>query len=194
MYRATVEFLIAAKLVEKSMLNELPALVDPLETAMNRWRPEVPSRDNEAKQLALALQEKTPIIYAGPLMYPAAYKWKIDANENAKNTAWCNAFPELNHNEFIGWSSHPSAKPFAVIDLISGFEHPRVLRRFEVTDTMLEGMKPKALRVEAKGGSALEHMVYLVLLGDLTTLYLALLNRVDPTPVELVEEFKKTLG
>ena len=102
--------------------------------------------------------------------------------------------PEFNHNEFIGWSSHPVEKPFAVIDLISSFEHPRTQKRFEVTDRLLSGMRPKAITVTAQGESALEHLLYLVLFGDFVTLYLGILNGVDPSPVPLVEKFKVELG
>lgn len=194
MYRALVEILDAAKLVTDAAISDLEALVEPLEQAANAWKADMPEAHNQAKQLAQKMAGKTPIIYGGPLTAPAAYKWKIDVNENAKNTAWNNFFPELNHNEFIGWSSHPVQKPFAVIDLISSYEHPRVLKRFDVTDRLLSGMKPAAIKVEAKGGSMLEHLLYLVLLGDFATTYMALLNGVNPTPVDLVEKFKKELA
>ena len=59
---------------------------------------------------------------------------------------------------------------------------------------MLSGMRPKAIDIQLHGNSALEHLLYGVLLGDFTTLYLAVLNGVNPTPVELVEKFKKELG
>lgn len=193
-YRALVEILIAAKLANNKLIDELESVVKPLEKACATWSPEVPQDNNDAKQLALEIMGRTPIIFGGPLMYPAAYKWKINANENAKNTAWCNIVPEFNHNEMIGWSSHPVDKPFAVIDLLSSFEHPRVLKRFEVADRLLSGKRPKAIEVQAKGESALEHMLYLVLLGDFATTYLAMLNGVDPTPVVLVEKFKKELA
>ena len=147
-----------------------------------------------AKQLALQLAGKTPIIYSGSLMAPAAYKWKISVNENAKNTAWAGTLPEFNHNEFIGWSSHPVEKPFAVIDLLSSFEHPRTQKRFEVGDRLLSGLRPKSITVNAMGESPIEHLLYLVLFGDFVTLYLGLLNGVDPSPVELVEKFKIELG
>lgn len=194
MYRALVEILIAAGLAPNADIAELEALVEPLERVATAWAADMPSGHNMAKQLARQLAGKTPIIYGGPLMYPAAYKWKIDVNENAKNTAWCNFFPELNHNEFIGWSSHPIDKPFAVVDLISSFEHPRVLKRFEVTDRLLSGLRPASIMVQAQGKSVLEQLLYLVILGDFTTTYLALLNGVNPTPVDLVEKFKKELG
>ena len=193
-YRALVEILEAANLIPKSSVATLEVLTAPLEAHIKEWIPAVSQTNNYAKQLAQHMIGKTPIIYAGPHMYPAAYKWKIDFNENAKNTAWCNMLPEFNHNEFIGWSSHPIEKPFAVVDLLSHFEHPRVQKRFEVTDRLLSGMRPASINVEAKGGSALEHMLYLVLLGDFVTTYTGLLNGVNPTPVALVEKFKKELA
>lgn len=193
-YRALIEILEAAMLIPKSSVATLEDLVAPLEVYVKEWTSDVPQAGNYAKQLAQQMVGKTPIIYAGPKMYPAAYKWKIDVNENAKNTAWCNQIPEFNHNEFIGWSSHPVEKPFAVIDLLSTFEHPRVQKRFEVSDRLLSGMRPASINVEGKGQTALEHMLYLVLLGDFATTYLGLLNGVNPTPVELVEKFKKELG
>lgn len=193
-YRALIEIFVAAKLVPPSRIEQLESLVAPLKTQTSQWLPAVPEAQNYAKQIAQDMAGKTPIIYGGPLTYPAAYKWKISANENAKSTAWCNFFPELNHNEFIGWSSHPVEKPFACINLVSSFEHPRVLKRFEVTEKLLSGKKPAAIKVDAKGRSVLEHLLYLVLLGDFATTYLAILNGVNPTPVELVEKFKKELG
>lgn len=193
-YRATCELFVAAKLIDASVISELEALVEPLSEATAKWTVAVPSGENQAKQLAGQLVGKTPILYAGRLMYPAAYKWKISVNENAKNTAWCGRIPEFNHNEFIGWSSHPVEKPFAVVDLVSSFEHERVIKRFDVSDRLLSGMRPKAIRVEAQGASVVEHMLYLVLLGDFATTYLAILNGVNPTPVDLVEKFKKELG
>lgn len=193
-YRALVEIFEAAALVPQDSVAELEAVIAPLEAATKQWAADVSEAQNVAKQLAQKMAGKTPIMYDGALMSPAAYKWKIDVNENAKNTAWSGTLPEFSHNEFIGWSSHPVQKPFAVIDLISRFEHPRVQKRFAITDRLLSGMRPAAITVEAKGESVLEHLLYLVLLGDMATTYLAILNGVNPTPVALVEKFKKELA
>jgi len=59
---------------------------------------------------------------------------------------------------------------------------------------MLSGLRPKAHKIHLEGDSVLQHLLYAVLLGDFTTLYLALLNGSNPTPVELVEKFKQELG
>ncbi len=193
-YRALLELLVAAKLCDASVLDTVAATVEGLKRAISQWTPDQPTATNPAKQLALQLVGKTPIVYAGPLMAPAAYKWKISFNESSKNTAWMGVLSEFDHNEFIGWSSHPIEKPFAVVDLISDMEHPRILERFEIGDRLLSGMRPKAIRVEAKGETAIEQLLYLVLFGDFVSLYLGLLNGVDPSPVELVERLKKELG
>ena len=164
-----------------------------LREAVKAWVPTVPTKDNLAKQLALEIIGKSPVVYAGPLLYPAAYKWKISFNENAKNIAWCNQYPEFNHNEFLGWTSHPTDKPYVVIDLRSNQEHERVQKRFEVSDRLLSGKRPAAHVVEAQGKDTLEQLLWTVALGDFVSLYTALLNGLNPTPVELIEKFKKAL-
>lgn len=193
-FRMLVEMLIAYGVVQSSVLAELEAASNHLENEVKAWGKEIETAENPAKQLAEKLVGKTPIIYAAAHMSAAAYKWKIGVNENAKNTAWYNVYPEFNHNEFMGWTSHPVEKPFAVIDLISSFDHSRIQKRFEVSDRLLSGMRPHAITVRAKGETTLEQMLYLVLFGDFVTIYMGLLNGVDPSPVALIEKFKTELG
>lgn len=165
-----------------------------LREAVSAWAPEVPTKDNPAKQLALELMGKSVVIYAGPKLYPAAYKWKISFNENAKNVAWCNTIPEFNHNEFLGWTSHPVKKPYAVVDLRSSREHPRVQKRFEVTERLLSGQRPAPEVVDVQGADDLQQLLWAVAYGDFVSLYLAILNGLNPTPVDAIEKFKKLLN
>jgi glucose/mannose-6-phosphate isomerase len=165
-----------------------------LRESVKDWVATVPTDKNPAKQLANELAGKSGVVYAGPLLAPAAYKWKISFNENAKNVAWWGTYPEFNHNEFIGWSSHPIQKPYSVIDLRSNFEHPRIQKRFELSDRLLSGQRPAAHVVEAQGSNLLEQLLWTIAYGDFVTIYLALLNGVNPAPVELVEKLKKELG
>lgn len=159
-----------------------------------QWTSDVTTDKNYAKQLALLAVGKTPVFYSGSLMAPVAYKWKISWNENAKNVAFWNELPEFNHNEFIGWTSHPIEKPFAVFDLVSRFEHPRILKRFEVSDRLLSGQRPKATRVELQGDTIIAQMLWGCILADFVSIYVAILNGVDPTPVALIEKLKQELG
>jgi glucose/mannose-6-phosphate isomerase len=133
------------------------------------------------------------VIYSGPKLAPAAYKWKISFNENAKHLAWCGQLPEFNHNEFIGWSKQPTDKPYEIIELRSSLEHPRVQKRFELTERLLSGQRPSPNVVAVQGSDLLEQLMWTLAFGDFVSIYTALLNGLNPTPVELIDRFKKSL-
>jgi glucose/mannose-6-phosphate isomerase len=195
MWAAVLNILEAAgQLKEADTAGQLGRAANFLRESVKDWAATVPTDKNPAKQLALELAGKSGVVYAGPLLAPAAYKWKISFNENAKNVAWWGQYPEFNHNEFIGWSSHPIQKPYSVIDLRSNLEHPRIQKRFELSDRLLSGQRPAAHVVQAQGETLLEQLVWTVAYGDFVTIYLALCNNVNPAPVDLVEKFKTELG
>lgn len=173
--------------------DELATKAEFLNSAINAWLPVVPTDKNLAKQIALDVIGKSIVVYSGPKLWPAAYKWKISFNENAKHVAWANQYPEFNHNEFIGWTKQPVDKPYAVIDIRSSLEHPRVQKRFEVTEQLLSGVRPHPIVVEAVGNDLLEQLIWTIALGDFVSIYTALLNGINPTPVDLIEKFKKAL-
>ena len=192
--RALTRVLAHFDVTDDTFYDEIAATGDWLHNESRAWLSEVTTDKNIAKQLALFSVGKTPVFYAGHLMAPIAYKWKISWNENAKNVAFWNEFPEFNHNEFMGWTSHPVEKPFAVIDLVSDFEHERILKRFELSDKLLSGRRPKAHIVRLQGESPLAQMLWGCILADFVSIYVAVLNGVDPTPVDLIEKFKKELA
>ncbi len=172
----------------------LAAAAEFLKDKVQAWVPTVPTKDNLAKQIAQECIGKSVVVYAGPKLFPAAYKWKISFNENAKQIAWVNQFPEFNHNEFLGWTKQPVSKPYTVVDLRSNLEHARVQKRFTVTERLLSGLRPAPIVVQAQGETMLEQMLWTIQLGDFVTLYTALLNGLNPTPVDLIEKFKLELA
>ncbi len=175
-------------------IGNLKPVASYLEKHIASLLPTVPAKKNPAKRLAQDLMGKSVVVYSGPFLSPAAYKWKISFNENAKNVAWQGILPEFSHNEFIGWSSHPVHKPYAVIDLRSSFDHPQIKKRFEISAKLLSGKRPHPTDVEAQGETEIEQMLWTVIMGDFTSIYLGLLNGVNPTPVELVEKLKQELA
>lgn len=191
---AFVELLTPLKLAEAVSLDERKQIADWLSEQAKAWVATVPSKDNPAKQLALEIMGKTPIIYSGPLLAPVANKMKICINENAKNLAWWNQYPEFNHNEFIGWSSHPIDKPFVVIEIRSNLEHKRVQKRFEISERLLSGKRPAPHIIAPEGDSLPKQIFWASMFGDFVSVYLALLNGLNPTPVDLVEKFKQALN
>jgi glucose/mannose-6-phosphate isomerase len=192
--RVLLRILMAYGLIKDDLYNEMTQSVDWLQSESELWTKGVPAERNYAKQLALQAVGKTPVFYAGNLMAPVAYKWKISWNENAKNVAFWNYLPEFNHNEFLGWTSHPIEKPFAVFDLVSELEHPRVQKRFALSDRLLSGLRPKSSVVPLQGSSLLQQMLWGCILADFASIYVGILNGVDPTKVELIEKFKTELS
>ncbi len=181
-------------LADKDTEQSLVRAKDFLQQSIQTWIPTVPTSNNQAKQLAQELMGKSIVVYSGPKLFPAAYKWKISFNENAKHIAWCNQLPEADHNEILGWTKQPVQKPYAVIDIRSNLDHPRIQKRFIVTDRLLSGLRPAPIVVNPKGETLLEQMLWTIVLGDFVSLYLALLNGLNPTPVELIEKLKKALA
>lgn len=191
--KALVEVLVASGLEDSSKINQLEQAGDNLEGILKTWRADVPTDANATKKLALELAGSSVVVYSSALLKGVAYMWKIGVNENAKNVAWFGTFPEFSHNEFLGWSSHPENKPYKVINIVSSFDHEQIKKRFNITDRMLSGKKPNAETVELQGQDILSQMLYGVSFGVFTSLYLALLNGLDPSPVDLIEKFKKEL-
>jgi len=191
--RCMLRILNEYRFINDNLYEEMTRSGEWLRTESARWEKDTLVEHNYAKQLALLAVGKTPVFYAGSLMAPVAYKWKISWNENAKNVAFWNFLPEFNHNEFLGWTSHPIVKPFAVFDLVSQFENPRILKRFELSDQLLSGRRPKAIRIDIQGETVLQQMLWAATLADFVSIYVAVLNNVDPTQVDLIEKFKKEL-
>jgi glucose/mannose-6-phosphate isomerase len=181
------------QLVPQGKLAELAEVGDWLKDQLGSWGPTIPTDKNPTKQLALELIGKSVVVYSGPKLFPVANKFKICLNENAKNVAWVNQYPELNHNEFIGWSSHPTEKPYAVVEIRSNLEHERTQKRFVVTEKLLSGKRPAPEVVTPQGETLLQQMLWASNFCDFVSLYVAILNGQDPTPVGLVEKFKQEL-
>ena len=81
-----------------------------------------------------------------------------------------------------------------MIAIRSRLEHERIQKRFVVTEQLLSGMRPHPIVIEPRGETLLEQLAYSFALGDFVSIYLGIINGVDPTPVALVERLKKELG
>ena len=191
---ASLRLLQHFDVTDQAPLDELNQAGKWLLTSTAMWRPEISVDKNLAKQIALQAAGKSAVFYAGSLMAPVAYKWKISWNETSKNLAFCNQYPEFNHNEFMGWDSHPVQKPYAVFDLMSRFEHPRIIKRFSISDRLLSGRRPKAQVIRLEGQTVLQQMLWASILADFSSIYLAIINGVNPVPVELIEKLKVELN
>lgn len=191
--RGLLRLLENFRLIDGQLYSQMEQATGWLEREAVSWHPDVPIHENYAKQLALLAVGKTPIFYGGPKSAAVASKWKISWHENAKNTAWTGSYPEFNHNEFTGWISHPVEKPFAIFDIVSSHDSQRINQRMELSDRLLSGRRPKANRIELRGQSLVEEVLWGCVLGEYVSIYVAMLNGVNPAHLKLVERFKQEL-
>ena len=190
---STVAILEHFNVLPKGKLDEIADVYDWLKLEVGKWAGIIPTVDNYAKKLALHAVGKTAVFFGGTFTYPVAFKLKVCFNETAKNTSFLSEFPEFNHNEFLGWTSHPIEKPFAIFDVVSGYEHPQILKRFEISSKLLSGKRPRSTAIKLAGASMIEQLLWGSILADFVSIYLAVLNGVDPMSVELIERLKKEL-
>ena len=130
---------------------------------------------------------------AGPTT-AAAKRWKTQLNENAKVPAFAAELPEADHNEIVGWQNASALGSFLAVFLEDADQHPRVRQRVALTASLIEGEAAGTLRLESVGSNPVERLLSLVLLGDLVSVYLAVLQGTDPTPVEPIDRLKAALA
>lgn len=161
-----------------------------LERLAGAWGPSAPADGNAAKQLAARLHDTLPVIYAAtPALAPVAYRWKTQLNENAKLFAIWNRFPEASHNEVEAWPGPPPGA--AVVVLRDGEDGTRAACEVDAVRRLLAGRARWVEEVWTRGDGRLARVLSLVLLGDLVSVYAALLRGVDPTPVEAIAAVKR---
>jgi glucose/mannose-6-phosphate isomerase len=155
-----------------------------------------PESVNLAKNMATSLAGKIVAVYGSSIMMDsAAFRWRTQIEENAKNLALHHALPEMNHNELVGWV-HPEEvlSRIGVVMLRDNEDHPQVQRRFDLTRELIEKRAGAFYEVWSEGESRLARILSVIYLGDFVSLYLAFLNKADPTPVEVIDYLKKKLS
>lgn len=174
---------------------EIREAIDILKSISGEMKRDNSIEKNVAKKIALQLYGKVPVVYGSQdITDVVSLRWKGQFNENSKTLAFSNVFPELNHNEIVGWEI-PSdiLKNFIVIMIRDKNENPQVTKRFEITKDLLKDIASGIVEVWTLGNSILARLLSSIYIGDFISVYLAVLNEVDPTPVKRIEELKKQL-
>jgi glucose/mannose-6-phosphate isomerase len=176
-----------------SLRSEVEAAATLAETLAAEWGPDAPE-DSLAKALARALHGTVPVIAGAELAAAAAYRWKCQFNENAALPAFASLLPEADHNEVVGWNAAAALGSFSYVSLEDPGAHPRnALRAGLTADVAGAGASP-VVRVQARGDSPVERLVSLVLLGDLVTIYTAILRNEDPVDIGALDAVKAALA
>lgn len=186
-------------LMSEALVDDIDEAIAVMRGVRDRCNPDAPDGGNQARLLAGGWTGKLPVIYGSQGERGlVAYRWKTQINENAKAYAIANVFPELNHNETVGWSgSHGQGNPEAVLRvciLRDDREPSHIKRRVELTKKILADHTEAVDEAWAVGESALARMMSLVYLGDFASCYLAYAYGEDPTPVKVIDWLKSELA
>ena len=201
--RAAVGFSFGLLLAMFQRLGLLPDQREALDDALafmrrsqERIKADIPAAKNPAKRYAGQLMGRWVTIVASDFMTAVARRWKGQINEIAKAGANYEFLPEADHNALAG-TMHPQEvlNPHTMtLFLRAPSDHPRNRLRSDLTRKafMLEGINTD--HVDARGHTPLAHMWTMLLFGDYVAYYLAMGYGVDPTPVQVLVEFKDAMA
>ena len=143
------------------------------------------------ERIAKKIGKRTPIIYASEMLGAVAYRWKTQFNENGKVAAFYHVFSEMNHNEIAGYQNI-NKNDYIAIFIRDKFDNERIKKRMDVTKEIIS-TRVDVEEVFTRGEFLLSRIFSGIYYGDFASYYLALANRIDPTPVTVIENLKKKL-
>jgi glucose/mannose-6-phosphate isomerase len=197
--RATLPYLFVPLpiLLEKiglvsDVANEISETIKMLKRVSDSNSVQKPTKDNFSKKLALSVCGAVPVVYGFGIYRAVAQRFKTQFNENSKSPAKWESFPELDHNEIVGWEAAKKlAKYFSVILIRDEDESEAIRQRILATKDLIRKKSVKAFEVQSAGKSALAKMSSVINVGDFTSVYLAIIRGLDPTPVKTIDLLKK---
>lgn len=173
--------------------SEISEAVDVLTEISATNSPETPVKVNVAKTLASHIHGTFPIICGFGIYRAASKRLKQQFNENSKILSKWASFPELNHNEIVGWLESNDLTSFSFIFIRDKDESEVMRNRIEVTKALLRKTSQNIFEVWSEGTGRLAKMLSVVLLGDFVSVYLATIRRIDPTPITPITLLKDQL-
>ena len=157
---------------------------------------DAPWEGNPARQIARDLKGRLPLIWGSASHTDiAALRWKTQINENAKCPVFCNSFPELNHNEIVGFEIPEEILSYiAIVMLRDPEDHAQVQKRMDISKQIVQDRVARFLEVECRGQGFLAKFYSLAYLGDYVSFYLAEEYGINPTPVAVIDFLKSELN
>jgi glucose/mannose-6-phosphate isomerase len=157
--------------------------------------PRIGQKDNIAKFIASKLWNKFVVIYSASVHFDVCVmRFRGQLAENSKALASSHVFPEMNHNEIVGWQNPKKLfKNFVVVMLRDKGMHPRIAKRMDITRDILKKEGVELIEICSRGEDLLSRIFSLIYIGDFISYYLAIRYGIDPMPVDRVTYLKKRL-
>ena len=199
--RAAIAYLLfpTIKIIQKIGLlddvdGEIKETVKISQEISDNNKKEIKQSNNLAKSIALSIKDTLPHIYGWRYYVPIARRWRTQINENSKMIARFDEVPECNHNDIVGWTEQTEIAAMSSCIFLRDKDEPnRISERYNFMKDVFEKAGAKVLEVEALGKSLLARMISLMYIGDFVSCYLAILRKVDPTPVYVISKLKERL-
>ncbi len=177
----------------------IPKQTEFIETAINLFKKrgeEYSLENNKAVRTAESLIGFIPLIYAVDGFTDAAgLRLKGEFNENSKLHAYCNVFPELNHNEIIGWESFNSSQFNTKVLLFDDADYPdRIKKRIDVTSRLIKKAGAEVITISSDLENFKIRLLDNVYFGDWVSYYLALMRAQDPSEIDNIHYLKNELS
>lgn len=147
-------------------------------------------------KIAKDLKNTTPVIYsAAEFNDSVGRRFKGQLNENSKMHAWSAEYPEMNHNEIVGWETFKTqGVKYKIVNIYDEDMHPRVKRRFEIINNLLSKEKIDIIKIDGERPTFRERLIESVYLCDWISYYLALLNEKDPGEIDFIHHLKEKMA
>lgn len=150
--------------------------------------------DNRAKQLAEKMRDKIPFYFSSPPLAGSIHTAANQLNENAKVFGGWALLPEINHHLMEGLVFPPAIKKDLILVFFESVsDEPKIRKRFALTRQVAEKREVETVSYMLQEKTRLGQAFELLVLGSYTSFYLAMLYNIDPTPIPMVDWFKKNM-
>ncbi|MBK9285891.1 MAG: bifunctional phosphoglucose/phosphomannose isomerase [Sphingobacteriaceae bacterium] len=180
-----IKIFIAKGFASNSLLSDLKKAIHLLDQEKNNIK-------TKAQQIASKISNKIPVIYSLGSCEGVSVRFRQQINENSKMLCWHHVFPEMNHNELVGWTTKNDN--LAVLTFHTSFDYKRTKKRYEICKPIFEKYSSGVIDIEAKGESKLEQFLYLINIGDWISCYIADIRAIDPVEVNVINHLKSELS
>jgi len=147
------------------------------------------TEDNISLKLAEWIKD-IPLIYYPWGLQSAAIRFKNSLQENSKIHAITEDVIEACHNDIVAWEKNSRVQPI----LIRGYnDHIKTIERWNILKEFFNERGIEYFETKSVEGNILSKIVNLIYLLDYSSIYRAILNQIDPSPVNAIDFVKERL-
>ena len=161
--------------------------------SLNHTKNEIDSNNLNERNNSLKLAswiKSIPIIYYPWGLQSAAIRFKNCMQENAKKHVLFEDVIEASHNGIVSWEIPSNVQPI----LLQGKDdHVKTQNRWNIMKEFFQENGIDYKEIYSVNGSILTKLVCLIYSLDMTSIYNAVISKIDPSPVNSIDFVKKKL-